>query len=211
MPSLQRVDRGAALVEAERPLADDFGMNADRLLDVVGLLLGRRVAVVDPFVAVSGDLPARLLHRRGDFGIARQRGGDREDGHRDVALGEHAMQPPETGARAVFVDQLHVHVALARPGRGADDLRQERLGGEVAMQNVVLAALFVIDHELQRDPRPARPIRERRRAAVSSHVARVFLLHLTPPERARLARYDRRRTYDGRAVGSKGRFDFNPD
>ena len=73
------------------------------------------------------------------------------------------------------------------------------------MQNVVLAALFVIDHELQRDPRPARPVREWRRAAVSSHVARVFLLHLTPPERARLARYDRRRTYDGRAVGSKGR------
>ena len=52
------------------------------------------------------------------------------------------------------------------PGQGAaaDDLRQKRLGRRIAMQNVVLAALFVIDHELQRHPRPARPIRERRRA-----------------------------------------------
>jgi hypothetical protein len=47
---------------------------------------------------------------------------------RHGALGEHAMQPPEAGAGAVFVDRLHVPVALARPGRGADDLRQEGLG-----------------------------------------------------------------------------------
>ena len=45
------------------------------------------------------------------------------------------------------------------------------------MQDVVLAALLVVDDELQRDPRAARPIGERRRAAVADHVARIGFSH----------------------------------
>src|SRR5579883_1530278 len=41
------------------------------------------------------------------------------------------------------------------------------------MQDVVLAALFVIDHELQGDPRAVRPIGIGRRAAIADHVARI--------------------------------------
>ena len=133
-----------------------------------------KVAVVDPFQAVRGDLPLRLLHGGdGLRGCAAIAVATRIDGDRDVALGESAPQPPEAGARAVFVDRLHVHVALAGPGLRADDLRQERLGGGVAVQDVVLAALLVVDDELHRDHRAARPFRVGRVAAVADHVARI--------------------------------------
>ena len=148
-------------------------MDADRLGDVLRFDLRRCVAVVDPLQAVGGDLPAGLVHRRDRLGVAGHRGRDRIDGDRDAALGEHPMQAPEAGARAVFVDRFHVHVALARPGRGADDLRQERLGGGVAVQDVVLAAFLVVDDELHRHARAVRPVREGRRAPVADHVPRI--------------------------------------
>ena len=176
----ERVDRRAPLVEPKRALADDLGMDPYGLGDVFGFLVGGRIAVVDPFVAVGRDLPTRFLHRRGDLRIARQRGRDGEYGRGSLTLGEHSVQPPKAGARSVFIDRLHVHVALARPGRGAHDLGEKRLRCGVAVQNIVLAALFVVDHELQRDPRPARPIGERRRPAVADHVARIRLLHGIP-------------------------------
>ena len=129
--------------------------------------------VVDPFQAVAGDLPVGLLHRGDGLGLRVERGRDAVDGDRNVALGEHAPQPPEAGARAVFVDRLHVHVAHARPGLRADDLREERLRGRVAVEDVVLAALLVVDDELDRDARAARPVRVGRVAAVADHVARI--------------------------------------
>ena len=157
--------------------------------------VGRRVAIVDPLVAVGRDLPARLVHRRDRLGIARHRGRDRVDGHRNRPLGEHAMQAPEAGARAVFVDRLHVHVAHAGPGRGADDLRQERLRGGVAVQDVVLAALLVVDDELHRDARLVRPVGEGRRAPVADHVARIgfgarHTVRSSRPSRRAAERYD---------------------
>ena len=137
------------------------------------------VAVVDPFQAVRGDLPAGLLHRRDLLGRARQRGGDAVDGDRHLGLGEQAMQPPEAGAGAIFVDRFHVPVALAGPGRGADDLGQEGLRGGVAMQDAVLAAFLVVDDELHRDMRAARPFRIRRVGAVAAHVS--FVTHCPSP------------------------------
>ena len=72
---------------------------------------------------------------------------------------EGAPQPPEAGAGAVFVNRLHVHVPLAGPGCSADDLRQECLRGRIAVQDAVLAALLVVDHELHGDARLPRPAR----------------------------------------------------
>ena len=155
MPSRIGVDRRPALIEAERAGAGDLGMNAHRLGDMERLDVGRRVAIVDPLEAMGGDFPPRLVHRRDRLAIARHRCRHRVDGDGNRALGEQAMQAPEAGPRAVFVDRLHVHVAHARPGRGADDLRQERFGRGVAVQDVVLAALLVVDDELHGDARPA--------------------------------------------------------
>ena len=134
--------------------------------------LGRRIAIVDPFQTVGGDLPPRLVHGGDRFAIARHRGRDRIDGDGHGALGEHAVQPPEAGARAVFVDRLHVHVPHARPGRCADDFRQEGFRRRVAVQDVVLAAFLVIDDELHRHARVC-PASRRRAASVRSRPCRA--------------------------------------
>src|SRR5262249_43174093 len=82
-------------------------------------------------------------------------------------------QPPEAGARAVFVHRLDVHVALPRPGLGTEHVGQERLRGGVAVQDVALAALLVIDHELHGDSRAVRPARIGRIAAIADKIAGI--------------------------------------
>ena len=179
-----RVDRRTALIEAQRPCARDRGMDADRLRNMARLDVGWNVAIVDPFQTVGGDFPPRLVHRRNRFGIARNRGRDCIDGDRNRAVREQAVEAPEAGPGAIFVDRLHIHVAHSRPGRGADDLGQECFRRGVAVQDVVLAPLLVIDDELQGDARVVRPARVGRRAAVADHVARIGLAvrhaHLSP-------------------------------
>ena len=165
--------RGAAGVPALRRLADHLGVQADRLVEVGPLGLGRVVAVVDPAQAVGGDLPAGLLHR-GELGRrAGERGGDAVDRHRDAPRDEEVAQAPEAGAGAVLVDRLHVPVALAGPGLGAGDLGEEALGGGVAVQQAVLAALLVVQHEAHGDLGAAGPVRIGRVAAVALHVPRI--------------------------------------
>src|ERR1700722_12960501 len=108
------------------------------------------------------------------------------------------MQTPEAGAGAVFVDRLHVHVTHAWPGRGPDDLGQERFGGALAMQDIVLAALLVIDDKLHGDTSALRPVGERRGSPVADHVARISSGVCHPaasphsPECVSSQRYDRR-------------------
>ena len=174
---VQRVDGAAALVEAERARAGQPLMQRDGLGDRVALGVAREILVVDPFQAMRGDFPAGVLHRGDRIGVARHGGRDGEDGDGNCARREQPVQPPKTGARAIFVDRLHVHVALPRPRLRADDLREEGFRRRVAMQDVVLAAFLVIDDELQRDARPARPIGVRRMGAVADHVARIALAH----------------------------------
>ena len=180
----QRVLRRAALVEAERAGAGQCRLHAHRLRDMGALGGLRHVAIVDPAQAVAGDFPARLAHRGSGVRIAAQGHRLGEDGERQVALGEQAPEPPEADAAAVFVEALHVHVALAGPGRRAHDLGQERLRGRVAVEDAVLAALLVVQHELHRDPGLARPARVGRGAAVAEHVARIGLAHRRSPRPA---------------------------
>src|SRR5690606_1715005 len=126
--------RGAAGVPAFRGLADDLGVEADRLVDVGLLGLGGVGAGVDPAEAVGGDLPAGFLHGGDLGGRAGEGGGDAVDRDGHVAGDEEVAQAPEAGAGAVFVDRFHVPVALAGPGLRAGDLGEEALGGGVAVQ-----------------------------------------------------------------------------
>jgi hypothetical protein len=64
-------------------------------------------------------------------------------------------------------------VALSRPWLRAEHIRQEGFRGGIAVQDIVLAALFEIDHELHRDPRAARPLRMGRVAAVAAEIAGI--------------------------------------
>jgi hypothetical protein len=167
------VFRAAAGVPAERPLAGHLPVDGDGGVEVALLVVAGEILVVDPLEAVAGDLPVCLAHGRDGLRVAHERGGDAEDGHRDVSAGQQAVQAPEAGARAVFVDRFHVGVALAGPRGGADGLRQEGFRGRVAVQDIVLAAFLVVHHDLDRDAGAARPARVRRRSAIADHVARV--------------------------------------
>ena len=143
---------------------------------MAGLDVRRRVAVVDPFQPVSCDLPSRLVHCRDRFAVARHRRRDCIDGDGRGALGEHAMQSPEAGARAVFVNGFHVHVAHAGPGRCADDFGEEGFRGRIAVQDVVFAALLVVDDELHRHARVLKA-NQRKAACARSRSCRADSFH----------------------------------
>jgi hypothetical protein len=83
------------------------------------------------------------------------------------------VQPPEAGASAVFVDGFHVPVALARPWHRTRYFRQESLGRLVAVKDAVFTAFLVIDHELHRDMRTARPCRIRWIGSIAAHVTQI--------------------------------------
>ena len=126
-------------------------MQADRLgyggaLDVFG-----HVAVIDPFEAVAGDFPVGGFHRGDLFGVAGKGRGDAEDGDGDLQFGEQAVQAPEACARAVVVEGFHVGVALVWPRGGTCDVGQERLGCGVAVQDVVFAALLIVQNDRDGD------------------------------------------------------------
>ena len=83
----------------------------------------------------------------------------------------HSRQKP---AREPYSNiDLDIGVALARPGLRAQHVGQERFRGAVAVQNIVLAALLEIHHELHGDARVAGPLRIGRVAAVAAEIAGV--------------------------------------
>ncbi len=160
------------MYQPSRRGAGQFGENLHRLLHVGAL--GRFVGllVADPAQAVAGDLVAERLERRHRLRIALQRQRDAEHRQRQLALFKQAQNTPQSGARAVFVQRLHAHVAHRERLR-ADDLGQEGLRRRVAVQHAVFRAFLVVQHELQRHPCAARPLRMGRVAAVAGQVARI--------------------------------------
>ena len=163
------------------------GREPDALSDVAALLLLGEILVLEPTQSVAGDLPAGFLHRRDRFRVALHGKRDAIDGNRHVALGEHPPEPPEAGAGAIFVERFHIHVALARPGLRADDLRQQAFGGRIPIENGALAPLFVVDDELNRAMRARWPFRIGRGAAIANQIAGIGCgahcsVHLDNPE-----------------------------
>ena len=149
----------APRVPAARGFAGDGGVQALGFGDLGAFLGFGHVLVFDPFQAVAGDFPACVLHGGHLIGAAGKGAGDAVDGDRQAAFGEQAVEPPEPGARAVFVNRFHVPVALVRPGGGSDDFGQEGLGGGISVEHAVFTAFFIVHHELHGDPGPVRPVR----------------------------------------------------
>ncbi len=169
------VDRTAACVPAGGSVARDFGVQFDRGFHIGALCIGVVIFIFDPLQPVAGDFPVRGLHggnlRRG----TRERGGNAIDRGADVHFIEQTVQPPEAGARAIFIDVFHVPVALAIPLRGTDDLRQEGFRRFIPVQNAVFPAFFIIHHKLHGNFRTIRPFRVGCFCAIAKHVTRVVL------------------------------------
>ena len=160
--------------------AHDLCMQADRLGDGGGFFGLGHVLVLDPFQPVRRDFPARILHRRHLFGAARQGRGHAVNRHRNIHPGEQPVQPPEPGARPVFIDGFHVPVPLPRPLRRPGNIGQEGFRCGIAVQHVVFAAFFVIQHELYGDLRAVRPFRIRRVGPIAAHVTRITIHEYSP-------------------------------
>jgi hypothetical protein len=203
------VGAAAAGVPAKGAFPDHLGMQADRGGDGFALFGLGHVLVFDPFQAVRGDLPPRGLHRGDLFGRPGKGGRDAVDRQRDATGGEQPVQPPEPGAGAVFIDRFHVPVALAGPGRGAGDVRKEGLGRGIAVQDGILAALFVVQHDLDRDLRPPGPGGIGRVGAISQHVARIAVHRGLPAMHPRFLAWKRRAVFqfleESPILGATGR------
>ncbi len=65
-------------------------------------------------------------------------------------------------------------MALAAPGLRAEHVGEKSLGGGIAVQDRILAALLEIHHELQRHARAARPARIGGVAAVTGEIAWII-------------------------------------
>src|SRR5271168_1501993 len=97
---------------------------------------------------------------------------DAEDRERQTAPLEGAQDAPQSGARAVFEQRFHAHVAHRKCAR-IDDLREKGLRGRVAVEHAVLGAFLMIEDELQGDACRIRPARMWRMPAVALKVAAI--------------------------------------
>ena len=153
-------------------------MKADSLVHMGAFVGLGKVLVLDPLETVARDFPLGGFHGGHLLGCPCECGGHAIYGDGQVL--EHPVEAPEACPRAVFVDRLHVPVALTRPCGGADDLGQERLGRGIAVKQVVLTPLFIVQHDLNSDLCTPGPGRVRRRGSVAGHVTGVAgrLAHL---------------------------------
>ncbi len=162
---------------AEWTRAGEPCVNLDHLADVLTLGLLRHPVVIDPAVAVAGDLPVAFDHGRNRVRISLERHGDAEDGDRDAVGRKESMESPEADPAPVLVHGLDREVALADPRLREAEFGQKAFGGLVAVENRAFRSLLVVDDELDGDPSVARPPRVRGNSPVSNHVAGIGLVH----------------------------------
>ena len=151
-----------------RHAADD--VHADAHVFPLGGLVD--ALVVDPAPAVAGDFMAHLHERGGHLRAALQRHGDAEHRQRQAALFKLSQDAPHAHAAAVLVHAFHAQVAR-REGWRVEHLGEKLLAAGVAVQHGVLAAFFVVQHELHGHAGVAGPPGLRRVAAVAQQVAGI--------------------------------------
>src|SRR6185312_13680642 len=84
---------------------------------------------------------------------------------------EDAVQPPPAHPAAVFEHALRAEIApAAHAGIDAGAFGEAALADPVAGRVGQLRAFLEIDHEIDRDARPARPIGMRRRLPVADEI-----------------------------------------
>ena len=91
----------------------------------------------------------------GNFGISFQGDGGGEEGDRHFLPVEQALQPPDAGPRAVFVDGFHRQVAIGRIHR-VGELAERGFVAAVG-RHMHFRAFLAIDHQVDRNAGLVRP------------------------------------------------------
>ncbi|MNP32671.1 hypothetical protein D3C76_1258680 [compost metagenome] len=130
---------------------------------------------------MAADLVAGIDHGADHVRVTLGGHGHGEDGQRNVEFLEQLQDPPHAGTAAILVKRFHAHVARALQRLGRHHFREEGFGLFVAVQDVALAAFFVIEYERQGDAGIARPVWMRRVTAVTDQVAWVVSAHCRLP------------------------------
>src|SRR3954447_2218674 len=163
--------RARARVPPERPLAEHALERLDRAQQVLALLVARLRPRLAPAPAVAEEVVPALAHPLGDRRVELQRGGDGRHGDGDLERVVDPRQAPDPRPRAVLVVRLRAEVARRRLGPGVGVLAPAVVA-IVAVEDVVLGALLVDEHEVDDDARAVGPAElGRQRAAVADEIA----------------------------------------
>ena len=102
-------------------------MQFDGIFEMLALVFAAEVFVLNPLQAVARYLPTSLLHSDNLRKRPSQSRCDAENRHRNIVRREQSVKAPKARARAVFIDRLHVPMALTFPRCRSDNLRQKSL------------------------------------------------------------------------------------
>src|SRR5690554_4473362 len=133
----------------------------------------RHLLVVNPAVAVTGNLVTQLLEGMCHFGMTLQRHGHTKDRQRQAPTLKLTQNAPYTGTGAILIDGLHAQVTVGIGSR-SDDLGEELLGAGITVQHAILAALFVVEDKLYGYFRASRPVGMGRVTAVADKITGVI-------------------------------------
>ena len=165
-----RIGAGPAGHPAERAHPGDLLDRLDAEPDMLALdLLGHHL-VIEPAIAVADDLVPVGDKGADQFRVALGRLGHGQQAQLDAEPAEQTQQAPAADPRTVFEDGFDERAAQTRQ-RGLADIVQRALGFRVALQDRALAAALEVEIDVDRDTRPAWPLRIGRVSAVADEIA----------------------------------------
>src|SRR5262249_55899551 len=134
------------------------------------LLLALELPVVRPAITVADHLVVASTQPRAQLRVALEGHGARAEADRYRVLVEHPVQPPDADAAPELEMRLRAEIAPGRIDRRR--VLTPRVVDAVAVQQVQLGALLVVDDEAHRDRGPVRPAELGRPRAIAHEVAR---------------------------------------
>ena len=171
--------RPVSAVPARRGFTENLRETRNRPLDLLPLFSLAELEMLDPAPPVAANIMAGSLDRLRRFRLALQRQGAGEDGHRQVALGKQAHDPPEANPAPKLEHRFSSHVAFAH-GHGRGKLGQAEIADAIVVSEAVFGSLLKVEDKIDGDARAIRPMGIGRELTVSNYVATVRHLTFLP-------------------------------
>ncbi len=163
------VDRRAvAAIPAGRWPTECPFETGDGLRDLAALLVFVEIGVIDPAEPVAADVVSRGDHRLGREGVALDGECACEDGEGKLPRSELAVDPPEPDPAAELEQALGGEVTALHRDAGVGE---SILRVAVSVLDRRLAALLVVENEVQREASPTWPARVGRVRPVADEVS----------------------------------------